>query len=80
VLDPAGNPLPGVAVARSGNGQPTVTAVTNGAGYYAFSAVPTGTYTLKPTLRGATFSPGSRSVAVAAGAAATANFTSRAAA
>ena len=75
IVDAAGNPVPGVTVTRSGGGQPDATVTTNGMGYYGFSQVPVGSYTIKPTKTGATFNPVSKSVTVAATSAITANFT-----
>jgi hypothetical protein len=57
----SGTGIAGVTVTMSGSG---ATAVSNSAGYYTFSNVPDGSYTLTPTKSGMTFSPASRSVPV----------------
>lgn len=74
VVDSGGNPVPGVTVTRKGNSQADATTVTNGQGYYAITGSPAGTYTVKPTLSGATFTPASKSVTQTAANALTANF------
>jgi len=61
VADPGGVGLTGVNVARSGSSTP---AVTNGAGYYTFTGVPTGIYNLVPSKAGLVFSPAIRGVMV----------------
>jgi len=58
----AGVGIAGVSVARTGSATPVVT---NGAGYYSFTGVVNGTYTVTPTLSGYTFTPATRSVTVA---------------
>ncbi|MFQ3633095.1 carboxypeptidase regulatory-like domain-containing protein, partial [Roseiflexus sp.] len=55
----SGAPLAGVTVAIG-----TRSAITDGNGYYAFSGVPAGNYTLTPTLNGYSFNPGNRTVTV----------------
>jgi hypothetical protein len=75
VVDAAGNPVPGVTVTRSGNSQPNATATTNGMGYYGFAQNPVGTYSIKPTKAGSTFTPATKAVTLTATSAVTANFT-----
>jgi large repetitive protein len=75
VVDAAGNPVAGVTVTRTGNSQPNATATTNGMGYYGFAQNPVGTYTIKPTKAGSTFTPVRKSVTLTATSAITANFT-----
>jgi uncharacterized delta-60 repeat protein len=57
----SGTPLAGVTVTRTGS---AVTAVTNSAGYFVFSAVAPGTYTITPALGGHTFLPTNKTVVV----------------
>ena len=64
LTDSGGQPLAGATVIRTGGGQPTITALTNAAGYWGFSANPAGSYTLIPSLAGYAFNPGSRTVAI----------------
>jgi inhibitor of cysteine peptidase len=59
----AGAAIVGVTVARSGS---TTTAVTNSAGYFVFSGVKAGTYTLTPSLSGYSFTPTTKTVTVVA--------------
>lgn len=54
-------PIPGVNVLRTGSQTP---AVTNSSGFYQFTGVPAGLYTLTPSLSGATFSPTSQGLRV----------------
>ena len=65
VTDAAGKALAGVTVTRTGGAQPTAISVTNSKGFYAFSSVPNGTYTLTPTKGGFSFNPVSASVTIA---------------
>jgi len=61
VMTSTGAAIPNVTVMRSGS---TLTAVTNSSGYYTFTGVPNGTYTVTPTLSGRTFAPVNKSVTV----------------
>jgi len=61
VITTASIGIAGVTVSRGGGN----TAVTNGAGYYTFSNVPNGNYTLTATLSGNTFTPSTRAVTIA---------------
>jgi hypothetical protein len=56
-----GTAIPNVRVTRSGS---TAAVFTNSAGYYAFTGVPNGTYTVTPTLSGYTFTPATKTVTV----------------
>lgn len=61
-----GSALPNVSVALTpAQGGVSNPVLTNSAGYYTFSGVPDGGYTITPTLSGYTFTPTSRSVTVA---------------
>jgi len=64
------NGLPNVSVARTGG----AAVLTNGAGYYTFTGVMAGTYTITPTLAGNVFDPGSRSVTITSANAVNQNF------
>jgi len=61
VATSGGIAIPNVSVTRSGSGTPVLT---NGAGYYSFTGVPNGTYTVTPALSGYTFSPPSKSIVI----------------
>jgi len=61
VMTSTGAAIPNVTVTRSGS---TLTAVTNSSGYYTFTGVPNGVYTVTPTLAGKTFAPVNKSVTV----------------
>jgi hypothetical protein len=56
-----GAAIVGVTVTRSGS---AVIAATNSAGYFVFSGVANGTYTLTPAMSGTTFTPATKSVTV----------------
>lgn len=60
IADTGGVAISGVNVTRTGN----VTVVTNGAGYFTFTGVVPGNYTLTPAKAGLIFNPTSRSVSV----------------
>jgi hypothetical protein len=60
----AGAPLAGVTVTRN-MGPVVVTVSTNSAGYFLFSNVPNGAYTIQPSLTGKSFAPASKTIAVA---------------
>ena len=64
VTDPSGIAVAGVKIARTGT---TATVTTDINGYYGFSAVPAGTYTITPSKTGSTFTPVSQSATVSAG-------------
>ena len=67
IADVHGAGLPGVSVALTpGKGGVINPVTTNGAGYYTFTNVPGGNYTITPTLSGYRFSPISRSIEVIA--------------
>jgi hypothetical protein len=53
--------IPNVSVTRSGSSTPVLT---NSAGYYLFTSVPNGSYTITPKLAGKTFTPSSKTVTV----------------
>jgi len=61
VMTSTGAAIPNVIVTRSGS---TLTAMTNSSGYYTFTGVPNGVYTVTPTLTGKTFAPVNKSVTV----------------
>jgi hypothetical protein len=73
--DSSGAALPGqsVSIAPVGSGVPA-TVVTNSAGYYTFSGVVDGTYTVTPSNLDVTYAPSSRSVVVSGGNATGQNF------
>jgi len=75
VSDGAGMAIPGVSVALTpatrGVAAPFLT---NGAGYFTFSNVPNGTYTVTPSKAGTAFTPVNRSVTVSGGIVASQNF------
>ena len=75
VVDSTGRGVPGVTVTRTGNSQPTVTVTTNGQGWYGFSGNAAGSYTIKPTLSGSTFTPAQRTVTQTTTNTLTVNFT-----
>jgi len=54
--------LSGINVMRTGSSS---SAVTNGAGYFTFSSVPNGSYTVTPNAAGQAFAPASRNIVVA---------------
>jgi hypothetical protein len=56
-----GAAIPNVVVSRSGSSK---TVLSNSSGYYVFSAVPNGTYTVTPQLSGYTFTPTTKTVTV----------------
>jgi hypothetical protein len=60
VADADGNPIPGVNVLADAG----LNFTSNASGYYVITIVPTGTYTLTPTLMGYSFSPITRTVSV----------------
>jgi len=72
VANSGGIGQPGVTVSRSGS---FVTVVTNGAGYYTFTNVPDGTFTVTPSGAGFSFSPENRSVTLAGANVSNQNFT-----
>jgi titin len=57
----SGMQIPNVKVTRTGS---TTSVLTNSAGYYTFTNVPSGTYTITPSLSGHTFTPTSKSVTI----------------
>lgn len=57
----AGAAVANVQVSRTGSATPVTT---NTAGYYTFTGVPNGSYTLTPSLSGKTFSPATKTVTV----------------
>jgi len=57
----AGAPLIGVTVSRSGS---STTVLTNSAGYFLFTNVANGSYTITPAKSGSTFSPATKTVVV----------------
>ncbi len=57
ILDAKGVPVPGVTVGLSGAASHS--AITSSNGVYSFANLPAGTYTVRPTKAGATFTPGS---------------------
>ncbi|MDP9034174.1 MAG: carboxypeptidase-like regulatory domain-containing protein [Myxococcota bacterium] len=57
ILDSAGVPVPGVTVSLTGAASHT--AITSSNGVYNFANLPAGTYTVRPTKAGATFTPAS---------------------
>jgi hypothetical protein len=59
-----GAPLAGVIVTRN-MGSVLVAVSTNSAGYFLFTKVPSGAYTIQPSLTGRSFAPASKTVAVA---------------
>jgi subtilisin family serine protease/subtilisin-like proprotein convertase family protein len=71
VLSETGNGVPGVTVTRSGS---TLTVITDAQGRYSFSEIPSGTYTVTPSLVGSVFSPTSKSVTVGTASVADVNF------
>jgi hypothetical protein len=67
-----GAPLANVQVVRSGSATP---AFTNSAGYYLFSGIANGSYTVTPSLSGYAFTPATRTAVVNSASAANQNFT-----
>jgi hypothetical protein len=63
VVDTGGAGVAGVTITRSGGGQPSTLVKTDSQGYYGFSSDPAGsggtTYTITPSLSGASFTPAS---------------------
>lgn len=64
--------IPNVSVTRTGSSTPQIT---NSAGYYVFSGVPNGTYTVTPSLSGYSFTPSSKVVTINGADALNQNFT-----
>lgn len=56
-------PLGGVRIERTGNGDPAV-AVTNATGQFVFNSVPAGTYNIKPVAKNYAFTPAFQNVIV----------------
>jgi hypothetical protein len=65
ITDASGTPLSGVTVALSGDS--SASATTDGAGYYKFTNLPNGSYTVTPSLSGYSFNPLSLPVVVDSG-------------
>lgn len=61
IADGSGNGVAGIVVKRSGS---NLTGSSNSAGFYTFTDVPNGTYTITPTGTGLSFSPENRSVTI----------------
>jgi hypothetical protein len=61
IADTAGRALTGVSVARSGTGTP---AITNSAGYYSFTDVPSGSVKITPSDSSRIYSPASRTLTI----------------
>jgi len=61
ITDSAGAPLPGITVRRNGTGRP-LSQQTDAKGFYSFSGLPAGTYTITPEKEGFGFTPQSRQV------------------
>jgi predicted outer membrane repeat protein len=72
ISDNTGKALVNVPVTRSGSDTP---AYTNSAGYYTFSFLLPGTYTVTPHLNGYSFTPASRTVNLTNGSVSSQNFT-----
>ncbi len=60
VTDGSSNPIPNATISAS----PTLTTITDASGYYTFTNLIIGTYTITPSMTGYTFSPPSHTVTV----------------
>jgi len=69
-----GNPLLGAMISLTGTRSTSTT--TDGSGYYSFSNLPNGSYTVTPSATGSTFIPPSASVTISGNNPSGINFTS----
>jgi hypothetical protein len=78
ITDSSSNPLSGVTISLTGSATSSTTTDSNG--FYGFSGLSNGSYTITPTKTGYTFSPVNRTVSISGGDVMSQNFTGSASA